>query len=593
MKIHFGSALNRRTLIMTSGASAFLAACGGGGSGTSSSPSSGAAGSVSSSSSSSSTATGSSSSSDSSFSSSDASSSSSSSSSSTSATPAPPAAQANYYFVSDNLRVNDTFTTVATRNHRIDIIELWSPDYACNYFRIALPAHFTYGDGTVPSEAPLPNVLNIDGVSLQAYLNGAWVTRMATLGGQASWAIDPAHNSVGVLLDDVVFDSNIPAGTHMMLRIASNVPVNGTMMGGRFASKMDYAIESAATATASLKSQLTATGRAVGGTDRLNGRLYCPTYVIARPINPLDRPVFIAYGDSITYGKGNSSYYFDERQAIGFISQALDDRAASRRMAACNLCCAGVSVRDWKDRSALANKLDLICLAPNRPYTHMISELYNSGGLDNSYRTTFGVYYDMLLAESRAWSDTAAPLYQTRPIPHPSSKDFCTTLAGQAGTDSSTSSENLKTSVKWSKFDVDLQAGAFRQLAGSIDVNRDYAYDQGANRNKVRLGAHFTVAQSYTAGDTSIVLNERAEGPLTLVINSSATDASGYVVTRTPKPTGSGTYTYAITAGSVDLPQGSVIAATYVGDLIGTHPSTAGASLLANAMIDWKNATFG
>jgi hypothetical protein len=334
-----------------------------------------------------------------------------------------------------------------------------------------------------------------------------------------------------------------------------------------------------------MAAQTAASTKPTGTDGRIGGGIYAPSFVIAQSTAGLDRPVFLVNGDSIGYGKNEfETFSTSTYLSMGFVGRGLDDDLSSRRMAYYNSCIPSVGI-EQKVRTGWNRKLDLIKLCPNRPYTHIITEHYNNGWLISTYRDEFNLYYNLLKSESRYWGDNAALIYQSRPIPRPSSTNWCTTLGGQPSTN------EALTDIKWAGFDADLVSGYFPQIAGSIDSNRDYAFDQTTNRNKIKVNTFATtLAADYTSGATTCSLVDAPSVNDQLIFNAASSSGATYV----RAVSGTGPFTVTIFQGVTGAKlTGASIVGTYSGDQIGLHPATPGHTLIKNAWVDWKNGLFG
>lgn len=486
-----------------------------------------------------------------------------------------------YYFVAGRMRT-PTQTGAPAARYSAHKLEFISPDYPTNNFRCAFPSHYTVETGTLPTEQDAPATCVIEGHSLQAYIGGSWVNVSGTFSGSSSVTLDPTTNAVGALGDDIVFTGGIPPNTRMAVVVCIDV-ASGNWIGG--VPNRTGTFEGAFSSASSTIAMLT-DNTAFGGTGRIAGRVYGPSYIVAKATNGLSRPVWFLPGDSIGYGKNENENVLPSAAGdYGFMARALGDSSRSKRMEYNNVCVPGAGPSEWGSRSGWSRKLDLIRLCPNRPYTHIMTEHYNNS-MNPDYAGVFKpmmkTYYALLKSESQAWGTPAAPIYQTRVLPRPGSTDWCTTLAGMTPP----SSGNAIGDTRF-LFDDDLAANAFPELAGAITTNTLYAYDTGSNRDKLAItGFQTTLAASATGGATSVSLTDSVNVGDFIVFAPSGTYNGGAHVTSV---TGTGPYTAGLAIGVSAMSSGIGVRKSYSGDSVGLHPATPGAKLIAEPIIDWKN----
>ncbi|WP_066770136.1 hypothetical protein [Sphingobium sp. CCH11-B1] len=493
-----------------------------------------------------------------------------------------------YYFASTRLRTPLSQAAVpAGSEYRIDVCEFYSPPYPTNNYRFSLPGHFSDSNQT-PVENDMANPFNIEGMRVLAFISGSWQSVVCNLNGQAAFTVNPGD---GELTDDAVFGQSVPANTRMQVRIASYVQPGQSMIGGLIPSQAGAlvspmrtvaSVEWAVVGSTSQASQLTANTKPTGTDGRVGGSaIYTPSFAVAKAVGGLPRPVIWHSGDSKTWGKNENETYLATRYlSAGFAARAFDDDDTSQRLAAYMMSIPGMGILSLSPRTAGPRKFNLIRKVPNRPYTHITTDHYNNGGLDASYRATFSAYYDVLLAESRFWGNTSAPLYQFRVIPKAGS--WATTLGGQ-----NPGADSLVNGIRW-QFDADLVAGnIFTQLSGVIDTNTDYAYDQSTNRDKVAIPSRtYTLAADYTASATSIQVNELPQHDDSLVIDPTKSNGRAFIRSWT----GSGPYTCTIFPGvPTARSAGYVVPTSNVGDNVGLHPSPQGHKVIAGTAIPWKS----
>lgn len=488
-----------------------------------------------------------------------------------------------YRFVAGRLRAPTQLGLVQTEQvysaHKVAFV---SPDYPTNRFRVVYAGH--YFDPELPGEVDMPAGFEIEGISLQALVDGRWLVARGSFAGREAVRVAPG---VGVLSDDVVFEVAIPANTPMASVVAiraevgQQVPVNSRARVGTDEGAVGDGQRSQ-------RALLDVTGPLRGAEGRFSGRLVTPTFIVGVGGN---RPVFWVDGDSIGYGKsGNENEltgpgFHDGTGALGFIAMALEEQRRGQRLAFGMSCVPGVRFAERGRRANWARQLDLIGLVPNRPYTHIISQHGNSGPA-GSYAADFVPamrrYYALLQAESAAWGDAPAPIYQTRSIPRPGV--WPVSLAAQRG-----SGEGLAT-ARWA-FDADLVAGRFPELAGCISTNDYYGYDRDEHRDKIAVPVFSAVVSKIcAAGGRDVALSARPAVGAFLLFGPGQEDLGAHVVSVTD---GEPVAVRLERAFDRDIVAGTPVQAVLAADGAGLHPSSEGHERIAAAMVDWKAEVFG
>ena len=497
--------------------------------------------------------------------------------------PAVAEAATQYRFVAGRLRSPTQLGLVrpeqAYSAHKVAFV---SPDYPTNRFRVAYAGH--YFDPELSRELAMPAPYEIEGLSLQAYLDGRWVVAHGGFAGRDGVLVEPG---IGVLSDDVVFPDAIPPNTPMA-SVAAIKAVAGQQVPVNSRARVGTDEGAVGSARQSQIGQLGVGGALRGDDGRFGGRLVTPAFIVGVGG---ERPVFWVDGDSIGYGKnGNENEltgpdFHDGTGALGFIAMALEERRRSQRLAFGMSCVPGVRFGERGSRANWAQQLGLIRLVPNRPYTHIISQHGNSGpdgAYEAAFRPAMQRYYALLAAESEAWGDEPAPFYQTRSLPRPGV--WPVSLAAQ-----NPSAAPLASAVRWA-FDADLVAGRFAELVGSIPTNTYYGYDQAAHRDKIAVPEFSAVvSKTCAAGEREVALSARpAVGDFLLFGVSENLGAhvvsvtnSEPVVVRLERSFGQ------------EIAAGISVQAVLAADGAGLHPSSAGHERIAAAMVDWKAAVFG
>jgi hypothetical protein len=504
-------------------------------------------------------------------------------------TPSKPLDRTGWFFAGSRFRDNLNETVVpAGGNFRVDRFEFWSPPYATNDYRVALPAYWTtinptydYATDANPSEKDIANPYNVEAVYLHAYIGAAWVSISVP---NAARQVKPGD--IGHLLDAAHFASDIPPNTRMMFAMASNVAVGAKFITGLTACLSAGRLEGARVGATTQVAQAAGTVALTGTDGRLAGNIFSPPWVIAKAPGGIDRPVPLVHGDSKFYGKNNLELYSIQKYlGAGTIARALDEDVigGSRRMVYANLAIPSIGV-EQRFRKNWSRKLDLIRKCPNRPYTHWITNSYNNGWITPNYRNDFGSYYDLMRSESRAWGNKTAPIIQERPIARANSSDWATTLAGQ---NPDGSDESLAKGLKWIGFDADLLAGYFKQVDVIVDANRDWAYDQAANRNKVKLNPKtYTLAADYVSNSVNVSLVQLPTIGDNLILDPAGTLGGTYVRSFT----GTGPYVATIysTVNKSGILAGTVVKTSYAHDKVAVHPSDSGSELMKAVYLEMK-----
>ena len=493
-----------------------------------------------------------------------------------------------YFFAAGRLRTPGKLgQATAGREYSAHKVEFYSPPYPSNHFRCAFPGHFTLANGSVPSERAIPNSYFIEGHALQAFIGGSWIVVTGSFGGGQSVVIDPATNEVGVLGDDIVFPHNVPPNTRMAIVTCLHVNTDDNV--GVSVRDRVGTYEGARASASSQIAHLKNTGPLGRPHDRIGGRLFAPSFIVAKPFLGLDRPVFWVNGDSIGWGANSNENILvgTGYGGFGFIDLALEDDTRSRRTPFYNSCVPGVGAGEQQYRSAWSRKLDLIKLVPNRPYTHIITQHYGngpSGDYETVFKPSMKAYFSLLKSESQSWGNPASPIFQTRPIPFPGSTDWVTSLAGE-----SPSMSPYPAAVRW-RFDADLLAGdVYTDIRGTIDTNRDYAFDQFANRDKIAIiPFSTTLAANFASGNAAISLADPVAVGDMVVVDPGGTNQARHVIEVVGSP-----YT-AMLESPINRSYGSGVNVriSYVGDSMGVHPATPGHVLISRSVIDWKAVMF-
>jgi hypothetical protein len=494
-----------------------------------------------------------------------------------------------WYFAAGRFRSPTALGTVtAGKESTVHKVEFYSPAYPTTDFRFGIPAHYTKGDGSVPSEFAVSS-FQLAGFAMHAFIDGQWETNVC-INTASAVSVNASENSVGFITPSVSFSKAVPPNTRCAA-VSRVVLANGAAIGVSVRNRTGTNEFARIDAT---DAQLINTGVLTGTDGRLGGQLFAPSFAIARPTSGLDRPVFWINGDSIAWGKNENENVLvgNTYGGMGFIARALEDDARSRRMAFYNSAIPGVGPGEQKSRDAWDMKLDLIRLCPNRPYTHAITEHYNNlSGSNSQFQANMASYFATLKAETNAWGTGTCLVYQSAPIPRPNSSDYHTSVANQGSDPNGV----YPTGPRW-LFDADLRSGFFSNVGvdGVVESNRDYALDSTTDdRDKVDVLSYSSnLTSALASGNTQVSVADTPAVGDYLIVDPGGANMQGRHVTGV---SGAGPFVATCeTAFSVSLPTGAAVKTSLVGDTPpGLHPSSPGHVRIADVWIDWKNGTFG
>lgn len=469
----------------------------------------------------------------------------------------------NLFFTAGRLRLPTSRGTVEAGEEFTAHKSMWiSDDFPQNYFYIGLWNGYTDNTG-----AEQINVTSYDlvGASMHAFYGGTW--KIVTLISVA--LANPVTFAAGAmrLIGPFVFPDWVPAESQMavVLRINTTagafLPTSIKLRNGTN--------EGASRTVVGSDFHLTATG-ALGGTDgRFDGEVMAPAFVLARPQNKLDRPVFLIDGDSIVWGKNSNENNLPGTTygSMGAMSLAMDSKTGKRRYPFSNWGCPGMGPDDdhsYKDA--------LIRLCPNRPFTHVVTNhINNVGGAQNVFEGQIIDHMEKLDVMSRYWGDVAAPIFHAGILPKPGTTNWCTDSVNQTG-----SGQSYPTAPRY-VFGDKLKAGTVPYCDGVFKTDR-ILENPATQRGKWALtGFSTTIQTNYVSGATSIILNANPGVGSMIVCDPGGVNAARHVTAVT----GSGPYTCTIESGitSSALLVGVTVKTTYVGDTGstgGTHPATPG-----------------
>lgn len=462
-----------------------------------------------------------------------------------------------------------------------------SDDFYQNNFYIGIGAFYTKTDGSASTEVNLPNGFTLAGASMHAFVGGVW--KIKTLISQALANTIAFASGDLRLIGPFTFDDWIPPETQMSVLLRVQLATNAQI---GVAIKNRTGTTEFAKAGAS-DADLNSTGNLGGSDGRLGGQLVCPQIIIAEPKNGLDRPVFWGDGDSILWGKNSNENVLvgSTYGSMGAVAIAMNSKVNKKRYPYCISAIPGVTGSEQSDPSKWTKRRGLIRLCPNRPYTHVLTNICNNvSGTYSQYKATIEAYLAVLKNESKFWGDHEAQIIHTGVLPKPGTSDWCTSSAGQG-----TSSDVYPTAARW-QFEADLLAGA---IAG-IDIlfkNERVKLDLASDRDKWKLtGFATTVSTNYVQNATTIQLTANPGIGSMIVVDPGGTVNAARHVTGV---SGTGPYTCTIESGInvAGINTGAVVKTTYVGDngasTGGTHPATPGHVLWALDIAEELATRFG
>lgn len=501
--------------------------------------------------------------------------------------PPRPSSGPGWYFTAGRMRTPTALGTVAASEEFTGHKSQWiSDDFEQNHFYIALWNGYTDNTG---AEHDGSHAFDLVGVALHAFYGGTWKTVVPHSVASPNLTIFSSGTKtfgLGVkqLIGPFTFPDWVPNESLMscILRVNTSVgaflPTNIKLRSG--------SNEGASRTIEASDFLLTVTGT-MGGTDgRFDGEMMAPSFVIAKPRNHLDRPVFRCGDDSIVWGKNSNENTLPGATtgSMGAVALAMDSKTGKKRYPFANFACPGAGPDD-----ATPGKDALIRLCPNRPYTHaIINHLNNVGGDANQFKTEIGGWALKVKAESKYWGDAAAPVYHLGVLPKPGTTDFCTTLENQGS-----SGINYPSSARWG-FEAMLLAGEVPGIDGVV-TNERLKYDLADNRDRWKLtGFSTTLAGNYTQNATSISLTDNPGVGSMIVVDPAIISAARHVTAVS----GTGPYTCTIESGinSALLVAATTVKTTYAGDsgsTGGTHPATPGHVLWALDIAEWMAPRFG
>lgn len=492
------------------------------------------------------------------------------------------------FFTAGRLRFPTALgTATAGKEDTIHKTQWISEDFPQNEFYIAVGAFYTKTDGSNSTETDLPNNFTLIGAALHAFVGGVWQkVKLITqaLGNQIVFTPGMLR-----LIGPFTFPDWLPAETQMSVLLRIQLATNAVVGVGNKNRTGTTELAKASATDADLDS----TGN-LGGTDgRLGGSIFSPAFIVARGKNALDRPVFWCDGDSIQWGKNSNENVIVGATygSCGATALAMDSKVNKRRYPFCISAIPGITALEQNDPLKWQRRRGLIRLVPNRPYTHIITNVCNNvNGTYQQYKDAIAGYLSILKSESVYWGDAEAPIIHTGILPKPGTSDWATTSAGQG-----TSIDVYPTANRW-LFEADLVAG----LIPNIDIlfkNERVKLDLANDRDKWKLtGFATTVAVNYVQNATTISLTANPGiGSMIVVDPGGSVNAARHVT----GVSGTGPFVCTIESGInvAGINAGAVVKTTYVGDngaaTGATHPATPGHVLWGLDIAEELAAHFG
>lgn len=477
-----------------------------------------------------------------------------------------------WYFTGGRVRFPTALgTATAGKEDTIHKTQWISDDFYQNHFYIALGGFYTKTDGSATTETLLGNSFTLAGAAMHAFVGGVW-QKVKLITQALNNPIVFASGDIR-LIGPFSFPDWIPPETQMSVLLRIQLATNAVIgVGNRNRTGTTELAKASAT-----DADLDSTG-SLGGTDgRLGGMIVSPSFMIAKPRDGLDRPVFWGDGDSILWGKNSDENVLVGANygSMGAVAIALDSKVGKRRYPYAISAIPGVTGAEQSDPTKWAKRRGLIRLCPNRPYTHIITNAMNniSGTYATQFKPTLEAYLKVLKDESKAWGNAEAPIIHTGALPKPGTTDWCTSTGGQGG-----SSETYPTGARWLA-EADMLAGTMAHV-DILFKNERVKLDLLNDRDKWKvLGLSTTISTNYVQNSTTLILAANPGiGAMVVVDPGGSVNAARHVT----GVTGSGPFTCTLASGinTAGINSGTVVKTTLVGDngasSGGTHPATPG-----------------
>jgi len=512
----------------------------------------------------------------------------------------------NYYFATNRAKTPGGNMSITSSNKMLVRVYLGTAPFASHSYRLALPGHTNITTGVWPTESNLLTDITIDGVSIGYGLttDPTAATYVAgTIAGTVG-AVITTTNAIGVLTDDIISAASpIPAGYHRWMQIAMNTPATVSIPAVyQFTPSTSPAIEGTVRGT----TVYSATSTVAITPGAVPQAAYGPSFVVCKGHS--GKAVALIWGDSISAGLNEQPDSYTNGIS-GFISRGLEN--ASTKLFGANFGVPGAGPHQWTYQGRVGssgNKIDLIKLVPNLPFTHIISEhgTNSVNGIANGTvsGTTSGGTLDTItglpwntpagfLAGMKAYSDmlraefgASIPIYQTTIICKGSTITGWSTAAG--------TTPNGATLAQGFGFNAQLQTDL---VGGKFASYIDTASIAGDTNDKSKWAVHpfqTTLAADYvslatTCSLVSVTGLSVGDGliidPLGLVSQSNPGNGIGSFVIGI---TGTGPYTVTLSsprAYTVNPPAGTQVNGEYTRD--GTHPSASMHKLMSVAVTKW------
>jgi len=513
---------------------------------------------------------------------------------------------AKYYFATNRAKTPGSVMSVTASNKMLVRLYLGTAPFASHSYRLAFPGHSNLTNGGWPTEFNLTTDITIDGVAIGYGLttDPTAATYIAGTVAGAAGAVITTANAVGILTDDIISaTAPIPAGYHRWAQIAISTAASVSIPSAyTFTPSTVPAIEG----TVRSATTYSATSNAAITPGTIPSPAYGPSFVVCK--GHAGKAAFLIWGDSISAGLNEQPDTYTNGIS-GFISRGLEN--ASSKMFGANFGVPGAGPHQWTYSGRVGcagNKIDLIKLVPNLPFTHIISEhgTNSVNGIANGTvsGTTSGGTLDTItgqpwntpagfIAGMKAYSDllrtefgAAIPIHQTTVICKGSTTTGWSTAAG--------TTPNGATLAQGFGFNAQLQTDL---VGGKFVSYIDTASIAGDTSDKSKWAVHpfqTTLAADYvslatTCSLVSVTGLSVGDGliidPLGLVSQSNPGNGIGSFVIGI---TGTGPYTVTLSsprAYTVNPTAGTQVNGEYTRD--GTHPNASMHKLMAVAVTKW------
>lgn len=490
-----------------------------------------------------------------------------------------------FYFASNRLRTPYLATSVGTAIYNCHRSYLGAAPYATRAYRFALPGHYT---DTSNREQLNPSTLNIEGMSFgygptNDPTAATWV--MCAFSGVDGVTINPAVNPVGALCDELTV--SVPANYHRWVAVAFNVASSGSYPRSiRYGPSQS--IEGVASSTSVTQKPKLTDGSAIT-VGAFGANAYAPAYALCRGHD--GRPVFLGWGDSLMYGEAETLFTQDT-PAWGCFGRGMEDTASSAKMFMGNMGVPGSGPHAWLTAgrngefsagfTTVKKKLDLLALAPNVPFTHIIDEGGTNSTGQTGWTTNFKTTAESFISGCLNAEWPGVPIIRSTIFPRATTTDGFQTTANQ------TTAFGAGTNIDI--FNTAVLAGTVVGVSGYVDPATLLTAPGLPGKWKLDPFST-TLAADYTSGATTIVLT--ASPPLweAVLLDPDTAGAAGAANNMVHAISGSGPYTCTM-QNSFGYSKTTGAKVTGVIPLDGIHPGKLGAISASPAVIAMKNRLY-